>query len=358
MRKTVDWTQKLEGGVRREVRVSIGSGRVKWQFYRSDVGRWDYTTPPTAEEWDELLARMESRYFRRRVPFKDLELIRKCRAGLLVLVWLCGAAAAGAATNAADAATTPLPRTSRDLRDAMRVREGSRFGADRARPSLAHAANKERRTWKGELEAGVNTARGNSDSLRYSLGAILRRETPTNALSLGAKGEYGQSSGEKDTERGTVEGKWEHALSSASYTVANALFFHDGMADVHYRVQGFLSAGLYLLRTDASMVNMEIGPGYLKQRKGDETEGFMVGRGGLNTATLLTPYLLVFSGVEYIPSLADHNVYFVNAEAGLECAVFERVSLRFLLQDRYDSAPAEDKKSNDLLTATTLRLRW
>lgn len=60
MKRKISWTLRGEDGVKREVRVTISRGRIKWQFKRADEEHWDYDSPPTKEEWDaleEILAR-------------------------------------------------------------------------------------------------------------------------------------------------------------------------------------------------------------------------------------------------------------------------------------------------------------
>jgi hypothetical protein len=79
MRRQVCWVEKMEDGVKREIRVAIEQGKVKWQFKRADEEKWDYDSAPTAEQWAELAEKMERRYCRRNVPLKDLEIIRKLK---------------------------------------------------------------------------------------------------------------------------------------------------------------------------------------------------------------------------------------------------------------------------------------
>jgi hypothetical protein len=64
MKHKVKWTKRCEDGVKREVRVEITRGGLKWQFKRADEDRWDYDSRPTEEEWntlEEILARRASR---------------------------------------------------------------------------------------------------------------------------------------------------------------------------------------------------------------------------------------------------------------------------------------------------------
>jgi len=79
MIRQVCWVEKLDDGVKREVRVGIERHQVKWQYKRSDEEKWDYTTPASREDWDNFMERMESRYQRRNVSLNDLNLVRLAR---------------------------------------------------------------------------------------------------------------------------------------------------------------------------------------------------------------------------------------------------------------------------------------
>ncbi|MEI6515800.1 MAG: hypothetical protein WCO77_07480 [bacterium] len=83
MMRQVCWIEKLEDGIKRDVRWTVGRGQVKWQTKRADQERFDYDTPPTREDWDNFLERMENRYNRRNASFDDLQLVRLARAKAL-----------------------------------------------------------------------------------------------------------------------------------------------------------------------------------------------------------------------------------------------------------------------------------
>jgi putative salt-induced outer membrane protein YdiY len=57
---------------------------------------------------------------------------------------------------------------------------------------------------------------------------------------------------------------------------------------------------------------------------------------------------------EYIPSFEDSGIYLMNAEAGIEAAINTSLSLRFVVQDRYDSQVPADRKENDLAVISSL----
>jgi len=77
MRRLVCWTERLEDRTKREIRVDFSSGRIKWQFKMGNENNWDYDTPPSEADWQNLLAHSEARYRRRRMPLNHLELVRK-----------------------------------------------------------------------------------------------------------------------------------------------------------------------------------------------------------------------------------------------------------------------------------------
>ena len=79
MRRQVCWTERQEDGAKREVRVTVQGGALKWQFKLSTEERWDYDSPPLPADWDKLLERTEARYQRRSAPYVDLQLVRRLR---------------------------------------------------------------------------------------------------------------------------------------------------------------------------------------------------------------------------------------------------------------------------------------
>ena len=77
MTKLIGWTERMEDRVKREVRVTFLPGdRLKWQFKRADEDQWDYDTPPSQSDWENLLEKAKGFYNRRRATLKQLEVVR------------------------------------------------------------------------------------------------------------------------------------------------------------------------------------------------------------------------------------------------------------------------------------------
>lgn len=243
-----------------------------------------------------------------------------------------------------------------DMQAAFKEAGSSRFGiSGRVHKMPAKkSAKREKGAWRRGIDIGASTASGNSDSLRYNGALSGSKETDKNYYFLKAAGRYGESDGEKDAESATGEAKLQHKLTERAYAALDGNVFHDRIADLSYRARGSLSLGRHFIWTDRTVLSAEFGPGYVAEKKGGEQEGFMAGRAAQYLEFLLTDRLQVWQSVEFVQNLEDSTVYFANAEVGFETVLFPDLSLRFTVEDRYDSRPADDKESNDLLTTTAL----
>lgn len=253
------------------------------------------------------------------------------------------------------AKTAAAPRGS-DLGAAFKGADNSKFGiSGRVNKMPAKKSPKrEKGDWKSSLELGVNTASGNSETLRYAGAVKASKETEADYLYLKAAGHYGESDNEKDTQNATGEAKYQHRLTDRVYGAVDGYVLHDPIVDLSYRTRGSISLGRHFIWTERTVLSAEIGPGYVAEKKGDENSQYLAGRLAQYLEFLVTANLQVWQSVEYVPSLEDTATYFVNAEVGLETALVSNLSLRFVVEDRYDNAPADGKESNDLTTTTAL----
>lgn len=243
-----------------------------------------------------------------------------------------------------------------DMREAFKDAGSSRFGiAGRVNKMPAKKSLKrEKGAWKRDVELGIDTARGNRDVLRVDGAVRAAKETEANYYFLKAAGRYGESDDEKDAENATAEAKLQHKLTERTYAALDGNVFHDRLADLSYRARGSLSLGRHFVWSDRTVLSAELGPGYVAERKGGEEEGFLAGRAAQYLEFLVTDSLQIWQTAEFVQNLEDSAVYFVNAELGLETVLVSSLSLRFTVEDRYDSRPAEGKEANDLITSTAL----
>ena len=243
-----------------------------------------------------------------------------------------------------------------DMKDAFKGTDSSRFGVSgRATKMPAKkTVRKEKGAWKRTIEAGVSTASGNSDLLRYDGSAGATKETELNFTYLEIAGRYGESDNETDAANATGEAKYQHKLTERTYAALDGFARHDQIADLSYRLRGSLSLGRRFVWTERAVLSAELGPGYVSEKKGGEKEGFFAGRAAQYLEILVADNLQIWQSVEFVQNLEDGAVYFVNAEIGLETVLAGNLNLRFSVEDAYDSQPAEGKESNDVTTKTAL----
>ncbi len=208
--------------------------------------------------------------------------------------------------------------------------------------------------WNRHVELGMNASRGNSDTLRYASALETVRETELDLIRLRAHAAAGESEGTKDTENMGAHGHYERMLSGKLYALANLEWWRDTIALVDYRVTGIVSPGLHLVRTEKSLLNVEVGAGYIGEKKDGEEDGYAAGRVAVMFEHVLNPFVLAWFSTEYLPKVMDPEIYFVNAEAGITSGLSRQLHLNVTLQERYDSAPVDDKERSDLVMAASL----
>lgn len=212
--------------------------------------------------------------------------------------------------------------------------------------------------WNRSLTFGMNMTQGNSDTLRYGLGLDAAKERQQDTTRLRARAVYGESDGQKDTENATAFLRYDRQLNRRFYALGNIDWLTDSIADIDYRIIGILSPGVHLLRSDYTVCKLELGAGYLSEKKGSGTDAFAAGRAAGLLEHVLNAHVLTWASVEYLPKLADPNVFYINAEIGLVAMLTRDLNLNVSFEDRYDNAPAVDRVSNDLTFTTAVSLRF
>jgi putative salt-induced outer membrane protein YdiY len=212
--------------------------------------------------------------------------------------------------------------------------------------------------WRRSLYYGMTLTQGNSDILRYSLGLDALKERNKDLFRLKARGVYGESDSQTDTENAIAAMRYERQLTDITYGLGHVEWMTDSIAAMDYRVSAILSPGVHLIRTDETLLNLEAGAGYLTEKKGSNEQGFVAGRFAITFEKVIDSRAMFWLTCEYLPKLLDANVFYVNTEVGLATVVARNLSLNVSFQNRYDNAPAEDTESNDNVLSTALSLNF
>ncbi|MDD5678425.1 MAG: DUF481 domain-containing protein [Kiritimatiellae bacterium] len=225
----------------------------------------------------------------------------------------------------------------------------------------AAADKPKKECWETGLNAGLNLTRGNSKTLMLNGGLISEYKKNANEFRLAIQGAYGESAltpsgGSNSTEQTTVQNAkgtadYKRLFTERDYGYANGELVHDHIAGIDYRLIIGPGLGRYFLKNDRQSLNAEAGAAYVRQQLSGDVNDTVNLRLAQRFGIKLLASSKLWESVEYLPAFDDFGNYFINFEIGAEAAMTERVNLRVVFQDQYNSRPASDKETNDLQLA-------
>jgi putative salt-induced outer membrane protein len=259
-------------------------------------------------------------------------------------------------TNTPPEVLRPLaPTVDPDLRMLYLGDQGSRLGSPRGARDLKPArGEKEKSPWRSEVEVGATGYRGNTDSDLVMLKLQTEHTTEENRLKLGARGYLGNNEGERNRENAGADISYREQLRNRTYYSAEARYFYDALADLDYQAIALLSLGYDVLKSDDTLLDVEAGPAYITEKKGGERKDFVAARVAVSVEHLINESVLLWERAEYLPAIEDTAVYLVIAEVGLESVLSSWLRFRSVVQQRYDSQPADDKEKGDLFMTVSM----
>lgn len=209
--------------------------------------------------------------------------------------------------------------------------------------------------WERNVSLGFNQTRGNSDTLLYRVAARGEQVADRYEWLIELNWTYGESDKEKNNEFGRFLMEHKRLLGKRWYAEAMLEASYDAVKDLDYRVIVGPALGYFFLRDKTFRLSTEIGPSYVAQKQGGESEEFIALRLAENFSYRINKQLRVWQSIEYLPRIDDYEQYLLNSEVGVESAISTAMSLGITLQHRYDNRPAEDAKRNDLFLVSTLK---
>jgi putative salt-induced outer membrane protein YdiY len=223
---------------------------------------------------------------------------------------------------------------------------------------------KKKPRWESSAEAGLTLTRGNSDTLLTTARAVTGKKWEKNQLNLGADGAYGenknQSGGQttKSAETGHAFGQYDRLFTGRLYGYGRADSFHDGVADIEYRVALGPGVGYYLIKTKPTQLSVEFGPGYVFEDKGGQQASYATLRLAERFDLKLNDHARIWQSVECLPEVQDFGNYILNAEAGIESSLTKTLSLRTYVLDTFSSHPAAGRLKNDMKLIAAIAVRF
>ena len=216
--------------------------------------------------------------------------------------------------------------------------------------------------FKTQLNASLTLTDGNSDTLGVNASLTTEGEKEgLGSILAGIEGNYAESESTATDAEGNVSKSTEKtvenakAFFNAKKTLSELTFFglnaageYDDMALLDYRFTVGPTIGFYAFKTERQDLSFEIGPNYVWEKVDGETDDYLALRFAERYSVQLTETAKLAESVEYLPKADEFDRYLLNAEVSLDVAVNERVSVRLVVKDEYNSEPADGVEENDL----------
>jgi putative salt-induced outer membrane protein YdiY len=204
--------------------------------------------------------------------------------------------------------------------------------------------------WQTTAAAGLTLTRGNSKTLLITVGLDTKRKWDHNEALFGVAGGYGENNDTKNTEFANAFGQYNRMFSDRFYGGIRLDGTYDGIAGLDYRVRLSPLAGYYLVKETNTTLAVEIGPAAVfEKHKGQSEETYLGFRAGERFEHKLSATTKLWQTVDYVPRVDRWTEnYVVTGEVGIDSAINKRWSLRVVLQDVYDGAPAAGRLHNDM----------
>ena len=216
------------------------------------------------------------------------------------------------------------------------------------------------------LNAGLTLTDGNSETLAANVG--LKTEGAQEGLGsvlAGAEFNYGESTvrtktvdeaggetvaetDEKTVENAKLFANVKKTLSPRTFLSLDGTALYDDVADVDYRATLGPGLGFYAVKNDKRELSLEAGPSYVWEEVGGARDDYLALRFAERYVCQALPNAKLVQSLEYLPEAEDFDNYLLVGEIGVEAAMSDRLSLRVVLQSKYDNTPAEGKERNDL----------
>jgi putative salt-induced outer membrane protein YdiY len=211
----------------------------------------------------------------------------------------------------------------------------------------------EQKAFTHTFSLGATVTDGNSDSRQGNATWLSEGEKEgLGAIRLGVAGNYGESrvadSGmEKSIENAKAFVNVKKTLTPMTYAYVDTTYLYDDIALIDYRITVGPGLGVFLVKTADTQVSVEAGPSYVFERVDGQTDSHPSLRVAERIEHKLSATARVWESAEYLPDTERFSNYLVNSEVGVEAALNAKLNLRLVLQNKFDSEPADGTEKSD-----------
>jgi putative salt-induced outer membrane protein YdiY len=222
---------------------------------------------------------------------------------------------------------------------------------------FALAVRAEDTGWQSKAALGLNAAAGNSESILVNVELSTARTVDENSYKCSLLLARGEADKTVSEENGKLSARYDRAVSEMAYLYLGGDVDFDTIANIDYRIIAGPGAGYSLIKNETHELSIEAGLSYRTERITTDvavTDDAVVIRLAQSYARKLSDNAKLWQTIEFMPDSDNLDAFLLNAEVGIEATVNDNLSLRVTAQDRYNSAPPEETKENDISVKASL----
>jgi len=202
--------------------------------------------------------------------------------------------------------------------------------------------------WDSSLDLGLTMTQGNSETTLLTTNLNLSKSEANDEYLAGLGYTFGEDSGNVSADELTGFFSWNRLVSETQYAGFRLEGRRDDIAKVDYRIQATALYGIYLIKNDTTTFSIEGGPGYTTQSLDSvdsDSAHFYVGQKASHKLTENTNLTQSIAAYAQLEDFDNHNI---NFTFGIETRMSEAMSLKILVENKYESEPAAGAENNDL----------
>lgn len=204
-----------------------------------------------------------------------------------------------------------------------------------------------------DVEGAVNTI----GTFKAGAAVNFARNT-TKTTSVDADG---NSVTEKDSETTAenyeAKGRVDFNVSGPISAYFDASYLRDEIADLDYRITAGPGLSYNFLKNDVNEARIDLGISPMWESLSGDSEFYTMGRVAEYASHAFEGGAKIWESVEFLQAFEDGDKYLVNAEVGVESPLNDKLSLRLVAQDKYNSLPAEGNEKNDVKVIAAVRIK-
>lgn len=218
--------------------------------------------------------------------------------------------------------------------------------------------------WTGKIGAAATLIRGNTDSTSVSLGFDAARRTDNFRLST-AGSYFAEEQKDLSTKQShTTADNWflrgqaDWFFTQKNFCYVNAKYERDRIALLDSRLMYGAGYGYQWIERSDFNFSTEAGFTYTEEEymEPSEKRDFMTARFAYHIDYTVFTKVKLYHNLEYIPNLEDSGIFLVNADAGVQAPLTDRLSLDSKIVYAYNSQPADNRYRTD--TRYLVGLSW